>query len=256
MQLKNRSYKILYVLFVLPILCFAQADNEIQVYASPTVGKSKTIFELHNNYTFNGRKTSLDPAAARWTNHTLEITHGFGNIFEVGFYTFTAFSPDSKYQYLGNQIRPRVSVPKEWGWKVGASLSMEVGFFRPDQYSAFQMQGEIRPIIDKTMGNWYVSVNPNVEFVLTGADKEWGIAPQAKGVYTFEKKFGFGIEYYGSLGTFRKISPWKEQEHLLGPIFDLYTDPAWELQTGFLFGITPGSNQQIFKLLVGRRFGK
>lgn len=67
---------------------------------------------------------------------------------------------------------------------------------------------------------------------------------------------GFLIEYYSSLCIFQKISLWKQQEYLLGTIFDLYTDPAWKLQTGFLFGITPGSNQQIFKLLVGRRFGK
>jgi hypothetical protein len=30
----------------------AQADNEIQVYASPTIQYKWTIFELHSNYTF------------------------------------------------------------------------------------------------------------------------------------------------------------------------------------------------------------
>ena len=34
----------------------AQADNEIQVYASPTIGVKRTIAELHNNYTFKGSK--------------------------------------------------------------------------------------------------------------------------------------------------------------------------------------------------------
>ena len=157
-----RRNKIFSLLLGLPMFCFGQADNEIQVYASPTVGENRTIFELHNNYTFNGMKGMSDPAAARWTNHTLEITHGFGKIFELGFYTFTGFSPDGKFQYLGNQLRPRVSAPAEWLWKVGASLSAEIGFFRPDMYSDFQLQGEIRPIIDKTIGNWYMAVNPNI----------------------------------------------------------------------------------------------
>ena len=60
---------------------FAQADNEIQVYASPTIQHKWTIFELHSNYTFQGSKLLPDPAAAKWTNETLEITHGFGKNF-------------------------------------------------------------------------------------------------------------------------------------------------------------------------------
>ena len=52
----------------------AQADNEIQVYASPTIQYKWTIFELHSNYTFKGSKLLSDPATANWTNETLEIT--------------------------------------------------------------------------------------------------------------------------------------------------------------------------------------
>ncbi|HVE61456.1 MAG TPA: hypothetical protein VNA26_06540 [Chitinophagaceae bacterium] len=38
---------------------FAQADNEIQVYASPTIQHKWTIFELHTNYTFRGANILL-----------------------------------------------------------------------------------------------------------------------------------------------------------------------------------------------------
>ena len=71
----------------------AQADNEIQVYASPTIQQKWTIFELHSNYTFKGSKFLSDPKSAHWTNETLEITHGVGKNFEIGFYTFTGFAP-------------------------------------------------------------------------------------------------------------------------------------------------------------------
>ena len=118
------------------------------------------------------------------------------------------------------------------------------------------MDGELRPIVDKTFGSWYFSLNPNVAFNLTGDDKFFGIGPQFKTVYNVKQKFGLGIEYYASLGTFKKIAALNEEEHLLGPIFDLYSSPSCELQTGFLFGLTPGSNQQVFKLIVGRRAGK
>jgi hypothetical protein len=43
------------------------------------------------------------------------------------------------------------------------------------------------------------------------------------------------------------------QEHLLGPMIDLYLHPMWEVNSGFLFGLTKNSNQRIFKLLIGRR---
>ena len=238
------------------IAVYAQADNEIQVYASPTIQHKWTIFELHNNYTFKGSKLLTDPKSAHWFNKTLEITHGFGKNFEIGFYTFTGIGPGGGYQYLGNQIRPRITAPQKWKWPVGISLSAEFGFFRPDDSTQFVWQGEVRPIIDKTMGNWYLAFNPNVDFVLTGENKGAGIAPQFKTVYTIEKKVGVGIEYYGGLGSFKKILPIDLQEHLLGPMIDLYVHPMWELNGGFLFGITKNSNQRIVKLLLGRRIGK
>jgi len=235
---------------------FSQADNEIQVYASPTIQYKWTIFELHSNYTFKGSKYLVDPKTARWTNKTLEITHGFGKNFEIGFYTFTAFSPDKHFQYLGNQIRPRITIPDSWKWSFGASLSAEFGFFRPSDTSRYVWQGEIRPIIDKISGDWYFSFNPNIDFTLSGPEKGVGFAPQFKTVYTMLEKVGFGIEYYGSLGYFKNILPVDMQEHLIGPMIDLYLHPMWEINGGFLFGLTKNSNQRIVKLLLGRRIGK
>jgi hypothetical protein len=234
---------------------FAQAENEIQVYASPTIQHKWTIFELHSNYTVRGAKGS-NPNQYRWTNETLEITTGIAKNVELGFYTFTSFSPSGQYQYLGSQVRPRVTVPQQWKWPFGTSLSVEFGFFRDNIQIPFYWQGEIRPIIDKTINNWYLSFNPNIDFVLTGANKQWGFSPQAKTVYTIQKKYGIGIEYYTGLGTFQQLLPFRQQEHLLGPMFDLYTNPNWELNGGFLFGLTPNSNQTIFKLLLGQRVGK
>ena len=66
-------------------------------------------------------------------------------------------------------------------------------------------------------------------------------------VNNLSKKVGLGIEYYSSLDA---------KEHLLGPMLDLYLHPMWELNGGFLFGLTKNSNQQIFKLLLGRRIKK
>jgi len=234
----------------------AQADNEIQVYASPTIQQKWTIFELHSNYTFTGSKLLNDPRSAKWMNETLEITHGFAKNFEIGFYTFAGVAPGGGFQYLGNQVRPRVTVPDNWKWEIGASLSLEFGFFRPDDTTKFVWHGEIRPIIDNTIDNWYFAFNPNLDFVLTGDSKGIGIAPQFKTVYTIKKKFGFGFEYYGGLGSFEKLLPAYLQEHLIGPMIDLYVHTMWEINSGFLFGLTQNSNQRVLKILLGRRIGK
>lgn len=142
------------------LLSSGQADNEIQVYPSPTIQHKWTIFELHSNYTFKGTKLQANPKSSRWVNETLEITHGFGKNFEIGFYTFTGIALGGGFQYLGNQIRPRVTVPASWKWNVGVSILTEFGFFRPDDTTSFIWQGELRPIIDKTIGNWYFAFTP------------------------------------------------------------------------------------------------
>jgi hypothetical protein len=133
-------------------------------------------------------------------------------------------------------------------------LSAEFGRFRDDIFTPFYWQGEIRPIIDRTFGPWYLSFNPNIDVAFSGPEKGWGFSPQFKGLYNIKQQFGLGVEYYTGLGSITHLLPLKQQEHLLGPMFDLLAYPEWELQTGFLFGLTPNSNQTIFKLLVGRRF--
>src|SRR5579875_3815753 len=206
-----------YVLFPIACILFslvaaAQAESEIQVYASPTVDKGTTMFELHSNYTFKGMKYLPDQKLAHYLNESLEITHGFTDNFEVGFYIFTAVDPNGKYRYLGSHIRPRIAVPDSWHWKVGASISAEFGFFRQDVNLPFHWEGEIRPIIDKTVHNWYFAINPNVDFILNGEEKHWGFGPQVKVVYTIQQKVGVGIEYYTEVGTFQKINPFSKEE--------------------------------------------
>ena len=75
-----KKFFVFLVLFFVAASIMAQGDNEIQVYASPTIQNKWTIFELHSNYTLKGSKFLADPKAANWLNETLEITYGFGKI--------------------------------------------------------------------------------------------------------------------------------------------------------------------------------
>lgn len=234
----------------------AQAETEIQVYASPTTAPGQTMFELHSNYTFSGSHYLTNAKSARWTNESLEITHGFGKNTEIGLYFFTGLAPDGSYQYLGNHIRPRVTAPDSWKLPVGLSLSVEFGFIRADRHSDFIWEGEIRPIIDKSAGPWYFSLNPNLAYVLSGPEKGVSFGPQFKTVFTAGGKIGMGLEYYSDYGEIGRFLPGKFQEHLLGPAIDLYLDPKWEINTALLLGLTENSNHTVLKILLGRRVGK
>ena len=141
---------------IAPVSCgflSAQGSYEIQVYGSDLVEPGATMFELHSNFTFEGSKQIIDGMypTEHQLHETLEITHGFNDWFELGFYVFTSADTRVGWQWVGDHIRPRVAVPKSWKWPVGVSLSTEVGYQRA-VYSPDTWTIEIRPIVDKTYG--------------------------------------------------------------------------------------------------------
>lgn len=112
-----------------PAIAAAQENYEIQVYPSETTKKGTTVFELHSNFTGSG--TTARTGSLLATNgafhETLEITHGFSDIFEVGFYVFTSDRGADGYRFVGTHIRPRIRAPESWKLPVGLSLSTEFG---------------------------------------------------------------------------------------------------------------------------------
>src|SRR6266853_6354900 len=181
----------------------AQDNYEIQVYAYDTVEPGHTMVELHSNFTFEGSKTSQDGMYP--TNHqlpeTIEITHGFTDWFETGFYIFTSEHGGQGVDWVGDHIRPRFRIPPKWKWPVGLSLSNEIGYQRA-KYSADTWTWEMRPIIDKQINRWYFSFNPTFDKSFHGPSVHQGFvfSPNVKFSYDFTKKITGGIEYYGSVG--------------------------------------------------------
>ena len=90
-------------LIVAAPLTHAQDNYEIQVYGSDLVEPSHTMVELHSNFTIDGSKTIVNGVYP--TNHaeheTVEITHGFNDWFECGFYIFTSITEGQSWQWVG-----------------------------------------------------------------------------------------------------------------------------------------------------------
>lgn len=248
---------------VLALLCagslrlLAQGNYEIQVYGSDTVPSKNVMVELHSNYTLQGQRYVIDGVYP--TNHqeheTLEVTTGVTNWSEIGFYVFTSEQNGHGVQWVGDHIRPRVRVPDSWHWPVGVSLSTEIGYQRA-VYSPDTWTWEIRPIVDKAIGRWYLAVNPALERTFHGPDVSQGLgfAPAVKVSYDFTRVVSAGIEYYGDYGRIGSFYPLRSQQQQIFIASDLNVSPKWEINLGIGVGPTAATDHIILKGILGRRF--
>jgi hypothetical protein len=247
---------IIPLLLVTCLRSTSQENYEIQVYASPTMTKGMTIFELHNNYTVNGEKQIIEGVRPSWHSfhETIEITHGIAENFELGFYLFMNYSSPYGFQLVGTHIRPRITAPLAWTLPVGLSLSAEIGYQRKT-YSPETWNVELRPIIDKTVGKLYLSFNPTLGFTVKGVAKQNypAFAPNIKASYAFTPVMSLGTEYYGDLGALNNFENGPDQSHALFLVADLFVDPKWEINFGPGWGLTNASEKLVVKILVGRR---
>ncbi|HEV2113645.1 MAG TPA: hypothetical protein VGR50_05815 [Terriglobales bacterium] len=243
----------------------AQDNYEIQVYGADTVPPRTTMVELHSNYTAEGERRvvdGLEPTDGA-EHETIEITQGITPWFETGFYIFTSIHRGDGWEWVGDHVRPRVRVPASWHWPVGVSLSNEIGYqrrrFSPDTWT-----WEIRPIVDKKIGPWYLSFNPALDRSFHGPSISKGVefSPNFKVSYdflripspTYPKTISGGLEYYAAYGSLSGFDPPRDQQQQFFPSIDLDVSPGWEFNFGVGVGTTRSTDHLIIKCIVGRRF--
>lgn len=237
----------------------AQDNYEIQVYGADTVPPGATMVEIHSNVTARGRaeeENGLLPTNHAW-HETLEITHGFNDWFEVGFYTFTSARADQGWDWVGNHVRPRVRVPESWHWPVGVSISQEFGYQRR-QFSEDTWTYELRPIVDQKIGRWYWSFNPAFERSVKGVNVSKGFewSPNAAITYDVSRRISAGVEYYGAFGPITGFDIPAEQEHQIFPAVNIDFGPKWEFNVGVGAGLTAATDRLLVKTILGYRFSR
>lgn len=266
----GKSVFLFAILTISPLL-FAQDNYEIQVYGSDTVPAHSTMFELHSNWTAEGSHAAVGSQyttdGTEPTQHavheTLEVTNGWTDWFETGFYLFTSDNPGFGYQFVGSHIRPRVRAPESWHLPVGLSLSTEVGYQRP-RFSQDTWTWEIRPIIDKKIGRTYMAFNPTLERSWHGPSVNKGVefSPNAKISYDVIRwrahermnAISMGMEYYGSCGPITGFDPVRQQQQQFFPSVDVDVSEKWEFNFGVGIGTTASTDRLIYKAILGRRF--
>ncbi|HEX3865643.1 MAG TPA: hypothetical protein VHV78_02785 [Gemmatimonadaceae bacterium] len=242
-----------------PSVVSAQANYEIQVYGSETVPAGVTMFELHSNFTLDGRKFTL-PDGEIPTNHalheTLEITHGWNDWSELGFYWFMSKPDGQNLEWVGTHLRPRFRAPESWGWPVGVSISQEIGYTKAE-FTGDTWTYEFRPIIDKSMGPWYVAINPALEKSLRGptASTPFVFSPNVDVGYDLTKKVNLAVEYYGETGPLNELDPIADQQHQIFGAVNLDWGPDWEFNLGYGTTLTAAGDKKLIKMILGRRVG-
>jgi hypothetical protein len=138
---------------------------------------------------------------------------------------------------------------------VGVSLSNEIGYQRP-LFSVDTWTWEIRPIVDRQLGRWYLSFNPALDRALHGPGVNRGVefSPNAKASFNFTKRIAGGLEYYGAYGPLTDFDPVGQQQQQIFPVIDVDFGPQWEFNFGVGFGLTNSTDHLIVKCILGRRF--
>ncbi|MGA7991990.1 MAG: hypothetical protein WCC53_11195 [Thermoanaerobaculia bacterium] len=239
-----------FVLFGAPPLR-AQDPFEIQVYEYETVPKGKWNLETHVNYVSKGTTGYEGPMAPTegQFHTTFELTRGITENFELAGYLLLGSYTGGHFQVAGARIRPRVSVPKEWDWPIGVSLSVEVGFPR----KVYEENGatlEIRPILEKKFGAWQIDLNPVVGTALSGPGRgEWDLEPGVRLAYETSKTLDLSIEYYGAI-------PFSggETVHQIYPGADVHLSEDVVLNLGAGWGLTDAGNRFVWKMRLGVAF--
>jgi hypothetical protein len=254
------SYKIFKkYLPILLLVCLsehiaAQDDYEIQVYSSETTPKGHTLFELHSNYTPSGNKQYSDKIfpSDKILHETVEITHGFSDIFELGVYFFNAIGSNGRSGYGGSHIRPRIRVPESWNLPVGLSLGSEIGYQRTGFFNNHWLF-EIHPIIDKKFGRFYISINPTFDWNIDKTN-DFEFNPCFMTSYKINKKVDLGLEWYSGYGPVQNTLSWDQQHQVLFVATNIDFGNNWEFNAGIGRGLNSSTDSWIIKCIVGRSF--
>ena len=235
----------------------AQDNYEVQVYGSDLVPVAHTMVEVHSNYLLSGSPPAAGLAITEHALHeTLEVTHGFSEWVEVGFYLFTSSHSGEGFSLVGTHVRPRIAVPARLGWPVGVSLSQEIGYQRAE-YSPDTWTWEIRPIVDQHVGRFYWSFNPTVEVALKGpsAGSAPEFSPNAQLAFDLLPRVNVALEYYGGFGPIGDFPTLSQTGQMLMPAVNLDLGPEWEFNLGLGLGVTDATDGPLLKMIVGRRLG-
>jgi hypothetical protein len=246
----------------LSFIASAQDPFEIHVYDYETLKPGAFTLEQHLNYWAIGSHQAEGTVVS--TNDqfhmTYEITGGITGNVSLGFMQLSAVRPGgSGLEYAGWRVLPHFYAPESWGLPVEAGLVVEFSFVDPI-YLADSRHVEIRPILERKLGEFQVDFNPVFSRALhgPGTRQGWEFEPAARVAYgdSDMKRAVPYLEWYSELGSLPALTSLSSQTHQLFPGLDLKLaeNLLWSLGIGV--GLTSSEPRLVYKSRLEFSFGR
>jgi hypothetical protein len=238
------------ILLVAP-LAPAHAVDEIQVYNGEIANVGEWTVQQHLNYAISGRKAPDFPGGLipnHALNGTPEFGYGITKWWEFGFYLPWAIDQNGRFYSNAAKVRTLFVTPDAENREFFYGVNFEFAYSTL-KFSDTRFNAEIRPIIGWRKGDYEVIFNPIVD-VGFGSKGEVTFAPALRVAKKVAENFQLGIEYYSDLGPLQHFLPLKEQAHNIYGVVDFKVG-FWDVNFGVGYGLTPGSDRLMTKLIVG-----
>jgi hypothetical protein len=228
----------------------ARATDEIQVYNAEIAAVGQFTLQQHLNYAIQGR-TEPDFPGALISHHSLngtpELAYGVTDWYELGLYA--PFAVDAQGQFLsdGFKIRHLFVSPDAAKRNLFYGLNFEFSYMTP-KFSESRFALEIRPIIGIRQNGTEFIVNPIVDVAVGGTAS---FTPALRVAHDFARDFALGLEYYADLGPIGAFSAPENQSHQIFAVTDFKLG-TFDVDFGLGYGLTPGSDGLVAKMILGR----
>lgn len=233
----------------------AASNDEIQVYDDAINKPGELGLDVHMNHVISGIKQPAWPGDAP-SDHssrvTPEFSYGLSKTWELGAYLPMLQTSGGTRYVEGTKVRAKYMAPNEgdsfyWG------INQELGWV--SMRSAEQHWNlEIRPIFGYRTGKWNLTVNPIVEFELSGPNRENpDFSPAFRASYALAQNLSLGLEHYAGLGKLEHISPYGQQSQNTYLVVDSEV-AGYAINFGVGRGWNGSSDRWTVKAIVGARF--
>ncbi|HKA34220.1 MAG TPA: hypothetical protein VKH64_13450 [Candidatus Binatia bacterium] len=237
----------------------AQLDPwEFEVYGYQTVPRGMLEIESLNSVVLNGSRhgekgTSKGtvPSQSMWRT-SIEMTYGLTDRIEAAMYVNLAKPRGDDIQYAGSKWRLRGRLFDQGELPVDVGWYFELAYKRTPKYDDQKLELELRPILQRDLGDFSFIVSPKFEKILVGSEEKegWEFGYVSGIYYRWMRAFSPGVEFYGAIGMMKHPDPTRDQQHYIFPVVrGEYRGIEYSLGPGF--GLTHGSDRTLVKFNLG-----
>jgi hypothetical protein len=252
-----RTTLLVILVGLMPQVCLAQTD-EIQVYDASIADRGKFNLTWHNNFTPIGVREPSFPGALvpdKSLNGVPEWAYGVTDWFEAGLY-MPLYSIGKIDTHSGTsavlngfKIRLLFVVPNAADRRFFYGANFEFSN-NGRHWDSTRFTSEVRPIVGWHFQSVDFIVNPIVDTAYDGL-KNLDFAPATRVAYKWSKTWVTALEEYDDFGPLHRFRQVSEQAHQLYAVIDR-ASKVLNVEAGIGFGLTPGSNRLLLKLILSR----